>query len=133
MERLFKGRKPRSREGAHGKHGEPLPGQGVRQGLHRLFLEEVHLVEGHEARPAQEGGVVGPNLLPEGLQGLKGFVCGVQHVEQDPGAGDVAQELRAQTLPSLAPSMIPGMSARVKRSSSETSTTPRLGLRVVKG
>jgi hypothetical protein len=61
------------------------------------------LVEGDEARPTEEARVVGPHLLAQGAKGLQRGFRGVQDVEEDPGPGDVPEELEAQALPLARP------------------------------
>ena len=121
-----------------GHHVEAVPlrfGPEVRERVVRPG--EVALGGGHQLRPLQHRGVPAADLLAGEPQVLGGIAAarpgGVHHVERAPGSARRAGGNGSPSpAPSWAPSMMPGMSAATKVLSS-TSTTPRTGVRVVKG
>ncbi len=121
----------------------PRHGTEHRQGAHRLLqaigaigysLQQVDLAQAEDAFLLQQRRIV---LLEFGQQ-RKVFADGilaarVDQEQQNPGALDVAEELGAEPLPSLAPSMRPGMSAITQAANFAVRTRPRFGTSVVKG
>ena len=105
----------------HAGGQEHRPAHGLAQdlglGRTRVVAERIHLVEADQLGSAGQVGSVLGELAAHREIG-SGDVClgGVDQMDQDPAALDVAEKAIAQPGASCAPSIRPGMSAMVKLS-----------------